>query len=262
MPGRQRERDLLPRSAGWICGRWLSRWLACLVCMVAWAPGVDVAATAAVPGAAEFFVVAGWDGTRGFPGEGPAFTGVRLDEASDGTLTALSRCGPLAGPDSGLPTLPDAVGQGGHYAAAEPRQMQRGRGPRPRLAARTWSLVTANATSWTRADELLTEAAQRARKPDVVLTQELARAAVAIPGIRSQLAHRRLQAAFQPSVTTQAGGLSAGVGVVARLSAVLATIEAEDIAKKHRSLPVLLLVRCFGSWVAGGVGVRVHRRSR
>ena len=52
-----------------------------------------------------------------------------------------------------------------------------------RRSERKWCLVTANVTSWTKGDELLTECLQWQRIPDMVMLQELQRA----PGTTEQL---------------------------------------------------------------------------
>ena len=98
---------------------------------------------------------------------------------------------------------------------------------------KVWSIVTSNVTSWVRADVLLTDCLEWRRKPDVVLFQELCRDAEQLKAIEAGLVMRRWQSAMRPAVRTADDGLSAGVGVVSRLSGVLADYPTADIEKKH-----------------------------
>ena len=67
----------------------------------------------------------------------------------------------------------------------------------------------------------------------MTLAQELCRGPGTTLLLEGQLAGRRLQASFKPSVVTDAGGLSAGVGLMAAWSATLAKFETDDLDKRH-----------------------------
>ena len=72
-----------------------------------------------------------------------------------------------------------------------------------------------------------------AGRGDVMLFQELLRGPAAIDGIRAGLQRRRWQATICPAVRTEAGGLSAGVAIAAKIHGNLQAHEAEDVEKRH-----------------------------
>ena len=82
----------------------------------------------------------GFDATLGFPGEGPVASSVRVDEASGGMMEFF-------------PILATTPQEANGSAGGLPRQ----RGPRCRKSDKEWSIVTANVTSWARAETLLTD---------------------------------------------------------------------------------------------------------
>ena len=175
---------------------------------------------------------AAWDSTCGFPGEGPAgLTHVQVDEGAGGWLN-FTRGGALRSPSQVA---------GGAAEDLSEVDAARARGPRPRKGNKVWSLLTANVTAWPRADELVSECAHWQRVPDVIMLQEIARDKPECQALESQLGGRRWQAAFEPSVRTQALGRSAGAAVLRRLSATLGRYECVDLERRHPGRVVLTL---------------------
>ncbi len=94
------------------------------------------------------------------------------------------------------------------------------------IADRRWSLVTANVTTWSHAEELLQHFVGPSRKADVLFVQE-------VDGMRARSQRQRWQATIGLSVRTPRRGWSAGVAVAAKLQGRICTYEAEDLDKRH-----------------------------
>ena len=159
-----------------------------------------------------------WDSTLGFPGEGPrsnmdVFTRcITVDECVDGRLwldADADQCRQL------------------------PRSVRRG--PRRRMADRSWALVAANVTSWNRVHDLFAWFQRQRLKVDVLSVQELMKPADQMQQVKAGLARSGWEEFAVPSNRTVNGGLSAGAAVLVRSTGLASQIETEDVQKKHLS---------------------------